>query len=268
MSDQRKISCTLDGVYWSSNGHRNERLHHYENRDRSHLYEDHEPVEPQRNFPSLTHTAPRPQQTFQHTNQLLETICQTQAEILQELRYQNENYSQLVRQQQSLVSQDTFMRYLQHFEQSIAELREILTQNKNSAEYVDMTRTNHEMSVAVPTCFVKQEPVTDQYIQGDEEIANTLLTLGKKEACQTLHAFQSRGQTYYWSALANKGRDCLPISEKVSQAIEDGYQRLLYSNGQDPRVPRSLTIDDVSIYFDSREGTVGERWVRFERMKK
>ena len=253
MSFVKKLTSDLDGVYWSSNNRGvratrqdDNRAMFYENREQPSMR-----VPVQNNyFPPPTHA---PSSQNNNNNDI-------QREILHQLRLMNDQIETIARNQQFFVTTDAWQRYLQHFEENFSELRQML-----QYEQMPSPDVPEQCSVAVATCFgepnIKQEPSNDEF-------AETLLQLGEKKVCnsKSLHEFQMQDpQKYYWVIQDAKTLNFLPITDTQSQYIEENYQNLLrYGKG----VPRCYSIGNVNINFDSREGSVGETWVRFTRIKK
>ena len=266
----RKISCDLDGSYWNSNNHRNS--HRGVNENRSAFYEngfrlnpttptwqrkpEHEPQ-----FPQLPQQQPQTQNYHQQPPFVIGSLS-LERELVEQIKFLTEQTQRLAQNQQSF--NDSWQRYLQHFEENLAELRQMIQFQQFQFRNQDM-QTPQE-SVAVTTCFdqPKQEP------ENDREVAQTLISLGERQSfCTSLHGFQTcDSQNYYWIAHSVASQDAVPIHESESQTIEDAYQKLVRYGAQNHSIPHSCSVGNIYINFDSREGSINNARVRFCRLKK
>jgi hypothetical protein len=175
--------------------------------------------------------------------QSLQLVLQQQREILQILAQQRAEAETRQR-----VSTDAFLRFLIHFEQSMAELRE-LVRGKECCQNTAAARAVEEAVVAAgKKASTKPSSASSQPITS---------------AVQTLLSFEAKS-AWKWRMKSTIGVNDVPDS--LQDAVETAYRTYLLRGNID-RSCKHFEHDRLYINFDSRQGSYARQAVAFERVK-
>lgn len=295
MNLEKKLLHTLDGDYWLSNETASKR-----NRQKRQMHEF------CRKFSAKKRRVVS-QPLFQDTYMLPKATEPTQRSdnaddfeknVLCELKRLNDKTEKISSRQISL---DAWYRYLQHFEQNIAELREILLEKTLQKEKISPSDVQEEKSASREQNLIttqkqkeslndlinKQEYVNQQCqtekvacienkefddLQKQEEverseIAQAMLELTPCDsAVQNLHYFQLNND-YTWIAVDMQAKKSLLISQETIQLIEENYKKMLRIGKVDSSSPYIFKSQNIVINFQTREGSVDGVLVQFSRIR-
>ena len=280
MSLEKNLSNTLDGNYWHINQNSSKR-----DRQKRRMGE----------FCKLfvatkkrrCHLRPRFEQrhSFSSTNKVVSSDLKSsdlkssdlKQDILVELQQLNLQVEKISNRQKDYISIDAWQRYLQHFEQNIAELRELLClqkpleQEKNMSDTVqkpNIFEISEEETNFLELQSVKKEPGINEEQQERTEIAQTLVDLtASQSVVSNLHSFQMNGE-YTWIAVDIENNRYVEITPQEIESIEKNYKTLLRLGKLHSTVPQFYIKKNVTINFLTRLGSVSGHLVRFSRIKK
>jgi hypothetical protein len=254
--ERNRIQHTLDGAYWQQQQqHQQQQTAAERKRTNVDWYRAGRRTSP----PLPRPTPPQTIRAHPYRHQDDDNNASSNAEILRQLEQQRAAWESYFPPQrtsggggggggvptagdddQRPVTMGTFTRFLNHFEQNIAELRQSL--DNIAAKEVKST------AKAVGAMAAVALPATTT------SVAQSLL------CCENQQCWRWRAKTL------NDAKELPPPSETLHAAIETAYQQYMLRGNVD-RSCKNFEQDNLYINFDSRRGTFQRQPVAFERSK-
>jgi hypothetical protein len=173
------------------------------------------------------------------------------------------------------VTQTTFARFLMHFEENVAELRQSVDHlGAELRQSVDNLGAELRQSLesATPTDGSSEGEATLQaVVQETQEIrekqncATQLLLLSELSPtmAQSLSKCEPPTNVWRWRAKSTLKQDLI-LSDALSSAVEEAYKQYT-TKGHIDRCLKTFEQETLYINFDSRQGTFERQPVMFER---